>query len=144
MFLCSGPKKGSRALNRAFYYDNVNIKAEKNWNNRFNTAFFWKRLGFIFWGGGGGWGCLRKQVVTCLRRQPQIFFGRSFSGCLRALFWALFQACGWLERRKKPRLKNFRQFFLFSFGVNDRCFLVLAQKKEAGLSIEHFIMITSI
>ena len=55
MFLCSGPKKRSRALNGAFYYDNVNIKAEKNWNNRFNIAFFWKRLGFIFfWGGGGG------------------------------------------------------------------------------------------
>ena len=45
-------KKGGRALNRAFYYDNVNIKAEKNWNNRFNIAFFEKNWG-LFWVGGG-------------------------------------------------------------------------------------------
>ena len=48
--------KGSRALNRAFYYDNVNIKAEKMEIIGLTMHFFEKKLGYIFffWGGGGG------------------------------------------------------------------------------------------
>ena len=78
--------KGSSALNRVFFCDKVNIKAEKIEIIGLKWHFFEKNGGLFFFGGGGGWGCLRRQVVTCLRRQPQIFFGRFFSGCLRALF----------------------------------------------------------
>ena len=121
--------KGSRALNRAFYYDNVNIKAEKIEIIGLKWHFFEKNGGLFFFWGGGGWGCLRRQVVTCLRRQPQIFLWPIFFWLFACVILSTLSGLWLSSTAKKASIEEFSPIFLFSFGVNDRCFFVLAPRQ---------------